>query len=91
MIFEVIATVAPDAEATFEAIKKRYGRTGRGLKITNGQANGQNLWLWFEYVVKGGYPWDVRRVLQRCLTHMTATLVGEPTIEVVDRTPLEAR
>jgi hypothetical protein len=38
-----------------EAINKRYGRTGRGLKITNGQANGQNLWLWFGCVVKGAH------------------------------------
>jgi hypothetical protein len=36
-----------------EAIKKRDGRTGRGLKITNGQA--QNLWLWFEYIVEGAH------------------------------------
>jgi hypothetical protein len=78
VIFDVKATVAPDAEATFEAIKKR-----RGLKITNGQANGQNLWLWFEYVVEGGHPWDVRRALQRCLTDPNATLVGEPCIQAM--------
>jgi hypothetical protein len=80
VIFEVIATI-PDAEATLEAIKKRYGRTGRGLKITNGKATGQNLWLWFECVVKGAHRGGAGVERLSSLIWQPVTLTSSPRVD----------
>jgi hypothetical protein len=89
VVFDVKATIAPDAEGTFEAIKKRC-HPGKKLHITHAKVEGQNLWAWFGYdEVKGGHPADVRRALDKCLADAGATLVGDPSIEVIERTRLE--
>jgi hypothetical protein len=89
VVFDVKATIAPDAEGTFEAIKKRC-HPGKKLHITHAKVEGQNLWAWFAYdEVKGGHPADIRRALGKCLADAGAELVGEPSIEVIERTPLE--
>jgi hypothetical protein len=88
VIFDVKATIAPDAEGTFEAIKRRHGPTKK-LRITHQSVEGQSLWIKMEYTVRGGHPADVRRALDKCLADAGATLVGEPSIEVIERTKLE--
>jgi hypothetical protein len=89
VIFEVHATIEPEAEGTFQAARQRYGpsaaRRSEKFKITHGDAVGQALRLRFEYVVRGGYPADIRRALNTCLEDASATLAGEPSIEVISR------
>jgi hypothetical protein len=85
VIFDVKATISPDAEGTFEAFKKRY-HPPRSMYPKRVGIDGQNLWMWVEYTVKGGHPADVRRALSKCLADAGAEMVGEPSIEVVERT-----
>jgi hypothetical protein len=90
VIFDVKATISPDASGTFEAIKKRH-HPGKKLHVTHAAVEGQSLWVWFAYdEVKGGHPLDVRGALRRCATDAGAILDDDSLqIEVIDRTPLE--
>jgi hypothetical protein len=88
VIFDVKATIQPDAAGTFEAIKKRHGPTKK-LHVTHQLVEGQSLWMKMEYIVRGGHPSDIRRALDKCLAAASATLIGEPSIEVIERTQME--
>jgi hypothetical protein len=90
VIFDVNATIEPDAAATFEAMKKRYHPPGQ-LFPTHVAINGRDLYVRMEYTVRGGYRSDIRRALGKCLADAGATLVGEPNIVEVDRTQLPDR
>jgi hypothetical protein len=88
VVFDVKATISPDAQGTYEAFKKRYHPPQR-MYPTRVGIDGQNLWMWVEYTVKGGHPADIRRALRKCVADAGAALVGEPSIEVIERTSLE--
>ena len=87
VVFNVKATVSPDAEETLEAIKKRHGPTKK-LRVTQGQVDGRDLWVQMEYTVRGGHPADVRRALSKCVADAGAEMVGEPIIDVIEREKL---
>jgi hypothetical protein len=88
VIFDVKATISPDADMTYEAFKKRYHPPKR-MYPTRVGIDGQDLWMWVEYTVKGGHPGDIRRALDECLADAGATLVGKPSIEVIERERLD--
>jgi hypothetical protein len=69
-------------------MKQRYHPPGR-LFPTHVAINGRDLYVRMEYTVRGGYRSDIRRALGNCLDDAGATLVGEPSIEVIERTRLE--
>jgi hypothetical protein len=87
VIFDVKATISPDAEGTYEAFKKRYHPPKRMYPTRIG-IDGQDLWMWVVYTVRGGHPADIRRALDKCLADAGATLVGEPIIDVIEREKL---
>ena len=87
VIFDVKATISPDAEETLEAIKKRHGPTKK-LRVTQELIEGQSLWIKMEYTVRGGHPADIRRALSKCVADAGAEMVGEPIIDVIEREKL---
>jgi hypothetical protein len=87
VIFDVKATISPDAEGTYEAFKKRY-HPPKPMYPTRVGIDGQNLWMWVQYTVKGGHQSDIRRALSTCVADAGAELVGEPIIEVIEREKL---
>jgi hypothetical protein len=87
VIIDVKATISPDADMTYEAFKNRYHPPKR-MYPTRVGIDGQNLWMWVEYTVKGGHPADVRRALSKCVADAGAEMVGEPIIDVIEREKL---
>jgi hypothetical protein len=87
VIFDVRAMISPDAEGTFEAFKKRYHPPKR-MYPKRVRIDGQNLWMWVEYTVKGGHQSDIRRALSKCVADAGAEMVGEPIIDVIEREKL---
>lgn len=65
MIFDVTATITPEAQPVLHAM---LGRSGSGaFVVTDGDAEGQRLTLTISYTVKGGHRSDVQRALNRAL------------------------